>query len=343
VSIEIARFVLESVTPRAEISAPPGFHDDPRAWSVAFEFARRLHALLPFLLRVDRADWKSELPAPTREAIDAALTRERMGLALLDGELEAALAWLAEDGIPVIVLKGMDVGRRFYPERLLRPMTDVDLLVRAEDFGRAFARMRARGDRAVGTNAARRQRIELARAEGAPIVELHGRLLRGNRGESDIWDRRIEDAFPDLPNASALSATDCLSYLIRHAAVQHQIESPIWLSDIHFLIGRSSPDWRALTADLRENRSLTAGWFLLSLLRDHWGTAIPIEVIEELRGVTRPLNRSALERLRRPADWFPFAPRGWGRVAYTRFLLRDRTLDVLSYALRYAGSLSRPR
>ena len=62
-------------------------------------------------------------------------------------ELERILRILAEANIPVIVLKGAALAQTIYPDIALRPMTDLDILVKSEHLDRAVELLRTTGYR----------------------------------------------------------------------------------------------------------------------------------------------------------------------------------------------------
>ena len=65
--------------------------------------------------------------------------------AVLFQELERILRMLEAADIPVIVLKGAALAQTIYPDIALRPMTDLDLLVKPEHLDRAVELLRAAG------------------------------------------------------------------------------------------------------------------------------------------------------------------------------------------------------
>lgn len=339
-SQEIAQFVLNALKPGVKPERPD-FFDDVGAWRKIFDYSLRLHSILPLMVKIDRAEWRADLPVAVSLQIDERLQRERMILAILDDELDSALFLLVSAKIPVIVLKGMDLGRRYYPERVMRPMADVDLLVPPEAFTESL-RVLARGDyRIVGPFPEGRFRVELARRENAPTVELHKYILAGDTDLSiaGIWKRSVEGVLRGLPHhARALSVEDNLIYLVRHCAVQHLLESPIWLNDIHYLIEsedfRQKADWDRIVWSLAQSRALSGAYLVLHLLRADWGTSIPEEAMKGVDRKVGAFRRVLLDRLASASAWFPGEGRRLPWVMKSRFLLRDSAWDALVYGIQ---------
>ena len=248
----IREFVLGVLRPEggAVAEAPSLSH---REWEYAVGFAESVHSALPFLASASKASWRPGLPEGVQLLVEERLYRERLWMALLDHEVERSVGRLLDSRVPVIVLKGMDLARRFYPERSLRPMADVDLLVPQAKFSEALEILGRGGYRVAGPFPEGRFRVELCRKGGLPQVELHSRLLAGDTETEThgLWDRSREGQLPGLPRgARVLDSSDLFTYLVRHSAVQHLMESPVWLNDLHHVVGSSGRliDWdRALS------------------------------------------------------------------------------------------------
>lgn len=312
-----------------KVPAKPGFVADANRWAAALDYSRSLHATLPFLLTLDSCSWNGELPASTQEKFESELRRGRMVQALLDHELSLALGILKRERVDVLLLKGAELGRRYYSERLRRPMTDIDLLVRDADFARTLSLFIAQGFRAVGRDYPGRFRTELSR-DGNPVVEVHARLLAGETASEveGYWRRSESVVFPDLDcPVRVLEATDNLSYLIRHAGVQHIVESPLWLLDVRQLIQKETIDWSRFLARAERFRFSSAAWFVLTLSR----AEVPAFVLTELEERVSGLRRALLRRLSR--GLFPLVPRSRLWTFAGRFLLRDGAGQALAYFL----------
>lgn len=332
--------VLEALCPKGlsserTIDRPP-FVLEPKAWNAALEFAGRLHASVPFLATVTKASWGNELPPSTRDSFEGALGRGRMVLGLLDHELQLALSVLQREEIPVMLLKGAELGRRFYPERLLRPMTDVDLLVPEADFARAVALFESRNYHSVGVGYPGRFRTELSREGSYPVVELHSRIIAGDDEASvrGYWAKSQRVKLEDLATeVRVLCPTDGLIYLIRHGAVQHVLESPLWLCDIHFLIEaqQEALDWDAFLLGCRKAHFNTAAWFVLSYLSERWETPVPPHVVRALAARVSPWRRALLRFLGEPARLFPQGRRSRPWLMAARYCFRDDALHAARY------------
>lgn len=328
---EAARAVLSlfiPVRPDADFAEPPRVGD----WSVAYDYARRLHAGLPFLVALERSRFAAELPEEIRLQFASELRKERVILAALDCEREFAEGVLDRAGIPVMPLKGMDLGRHVYPEAILRPMRDVDLLVTGPNYARAIAVLAREGYQEVGGSYPGRFRTELSRGAAYPVIELHHRLLESDR------ERDLEDLWARAGSRGRLCPEDQVSYLIRHAAVQHALESPIWLSDLHYVILRQGAelDWGRIFRGLQEKRALSGGLLVALLLTRSCRSPVPAPFIEQLEQALGPGRARALRGLAEAETWFRPGPLGAWALAWRRFWLRDSLGEALWYAARRA-------
>ncbi|MBI4787221.1 MAG: nucleotidyltransferase family protein [Chloroflexi bacterium] len=104
---------------------------------------------------------------------------------LLQSRLERIVAAFERAGIPSIVLKGAVVAERLFPSAGLRPMADLDLLVRYADMARAAHELGGMGWEARSPFAERSKIPEARRP-----LKRSGRGERrgeGGRGDGSVW------------------------------------------------------------------------------------------------------------------------------------------------------------
>jgi hypothetical protein len=213
---------------------------------------------------------------------------------------------MAADGIDVMALKGLALAHRYYGDFALRPMSDMDLMVRRGDVVGAVKVLRRLGFRAAngmrspsGFYALTSAVVAYART-GAPTVEAHWELFgrapyRQALPVSGAWERALSiDLLGQV--VRYLHPRDELWYLCVHAAVEHRLERLIWLVDIAELV-RSLPtgwDWQAfvhdtITAQLALPVAAALGYCHIAL-----GSALPEGVLGCLgEAGTSPQEQSA--------------------------------------------------
>ena len=98
-------------------------------------------------------------------------------------EADTVVALLTEAGVGAARLKGVWIAAALYPDPAMRPMTDVDLLVRPEQIDTAVAALRAAGylvdaDQELDGPSKRLHVPQLAHPERGIPIELHHRIAR---------------------------------------------------------------------------------------------------------------------------------------------------------------------
>jgi hypothetical protein len=182
------------------------------------------------------------------DALSAARARilARTGLSLmLRRQLRTIMPALAERGLPAVVLKGPDFCDRLYPEPVLRPFTDIDLLAPPEAVPQVEAALAALGYRAEPAPdrkhaegyGERSWRLPDGAGGGVPAmaagtVEVHWNLVN-----SPPMQKRVSVEFADLqlegaggamrPTASALLAVAAV-----HGATGHRFDRLQVLCDV---------------------------------------------------------------------------------------------------------------
>jgi hypothetical protein len=102
----------------------------PEIWET-FQLASRVHGVAPLLhLKLKAARW---LDGAIKTWLAEQYQFNRQRLARMQAELGEILALFGQNSLPLIPLKGCVLTTLYYEEAGLRPMADLDLLIRAED------------------------------------------------------------------------------------------------------------------------------------------------------------------------------------------------------------------
>ena len=161
--------------------------DDPMAFDVA---ERRLLPLLGANLRA------LGISHPIQSAGASVGSRSAARNALLMQSAADAVCRLARAGVPTLVLKGVPLIVQYYRDPALRPMSDVDLMVRPADLARALRILAEAGWTVQGGRTGPRllpflYAFEHHRQDGAKL-DLHQYLIEHGsspRLEQQMWER----------------------------------------------------------------------------------------------------------------------------------------------------------
>lgn len=139
-------------------------------------------------------------------------------------ELGKVLGRLRQDDIQVIALKGAHLAAVVYDNIALRPMNDVDLLVRRADVGRAEGVLLGMGYRAAEHNrsiAKDNYHFTYALSGKGLVVELHWDFVPSSScftiDMNEVWERSGQSVLAG-EDVMALSPEDHLLYLCLHTS-----------------------------------------------------------------------------------------------------------------------------
>lgn len=200
------------------------------------------------------------------------------------------LKCFSSHNIPVVILKGVFLWLDVYKDPALRPMSDIDLLVREEDFYRA---------RSLLVDLGFEQSIELplpeplkeifqpAVAHYIPgpipvIVDLHRSLLYLSYyhiSSAQLWpyaEQTIYNGQPVLVLPPELNFIFCAFNSLNHGSLLRD-----WL-DLLLILHKLQFNWRRLLDFAHSFGVLRPLSFVLQHLRSHWKVPIPGEVLTKV-------------------------------------------------------------
>jgi hypothetical protein len=262
-------------------------------WSRVLEIARQ-HSIAPLLHRGLRRMAK-QLPNAVSAALKQEYVRNAARNALLFRLLEGLLRSLASANVPVVALKGVYLAELAYAERALRPMSDIDLLVREEHLDRAAAALEAVGYRIAHDPEAREDlrtrhhhwifRRDV-RGGGIPVEvhwDLHPPGTRFRMEARALWDRAVPVSLAGVP-ALSLGPDDLLLHLVSHAA-RHRFKMGLLpICDVAALLEscRDSLSGEELAARASESGCAGPTKVMLEIATDLLGTEAPAGALAAL-------------------------------------------------------------
>jgi len=266
------------------LSAPQNAENQPldelddATWESLISLAESEGAAPLLYSRFQAGGWPAGISSRARASLTGAYYRSVARYSLLKLELEKILNALADADIPAVVLKGMALAGRIYPDPALRPMSDLDLLIPAGKVKAALGCLEGCGYRVQKSS----YHTVLWGGPGGQVnVELHWSLTPGlnGRGQENGLNILWKSAYPleDLPGLAFDPETDLL-YLAAHLILQHGGRPRlIWLYDLHLYLSAHAArlDWPALF-----ERAALLGWELplaaaLSQTQTKLGSPLP--------------------------------------------------------------------
>ena len=191
-----------------------------------------LHGLSPLVYRRVQGAVAAAPVAVTRELRERYLSSAAANMRLFH-ELGAILRALRAADVPVIPLKGACLAEAVYGDIALRPMADLDLLVKPADLPLAVEALRQLGydsrpavrpGRPTGRVPGHAPHAPARRRDGGAALDVgHAAVRRANRweGTPGIWERSAPATIAGVPSRM-LSPEDLLLHLCMHASVHHR-------------------------------------------------------------------------------------------------------------------------
>jgi hypothetical protein len=222
------------------------------------------------------------------------LARNRIFLS----ELERVLRLLCSQGIEVVLLKGALFVRSLYEELGLRPMSDLDLLLRKAAIPQAVSLLKQNGYQEPVLHQSNLVKQDVThdvhlRLAHAPYVDLevHWLLVGGEkfRQKTDMdwfWNRIVlHPAYPD-GGVYTLSPSAHLLYLCGHLGVQHGLGSIglLWLIDIVRFLQKyeGEVDWSDFIRGARHLSWSAAAYYTFKEVQTTFHVSPPEAVLEQL-------------------------------------------------------------
>jgi hypothetical protein len=222
---------------------------------------------------------------------------------LIIGELREVLATLQEAAIPCIVLKGIALAERVYPNLAMRGMSDVDLMVRKEDLFRVDDRLSSLGylsrdssvAKAILNPAGYLASMEYRKNDPSPLnLHLHwhpvntsvpATMFAEQIDLNQLWEKAAMTQVADS-QALMLCPEHMIIYLSEHALrIGHSFDRLILVCDIFFAIRafENSLDWDFIVAESRRFNLSRFVYHSLSIVEHYTALGIPDDCIAKLK------------------------------------------------------------
>jgi hypothetical protein len=253
------------------------------------------------------------------------------------------LALLHGAGIETMALKGIALAVGAYGDVGVRPMDDVDVLVRPADADRALAALAEAGwiaEQTTGVGFKTLHARHLHDAAGRAL-DLHRYALEQVSSDEPFWDASVELEVGGVKTRT-LSPPDQLLHVVAHGGRWNVVPPLRWIADAE-LIRRTADgdlDWDRFVAEARRRRLAARLVPALDRLVAAIGFTVPDEVAAELRRArTTPLERWAQRAATKPVgggNWLPLV-----LDDYARRSRLDPSLRLGDYAREFFAAGNR--
>jgi hypothetical protein len=242
---------------------------------------------------------------------------------LMFRKAEQILRNLHEAGIGTLLLKGAALSSVYYRSSALRPMGDIDVLIKRADFQKAVHILRENKWQPDSENLPLYIEIypscSFIDAEGDEL-DLHWQIMREcwNTDNTDsLWDDAVEAKIGNTP-VKVLSPAHQLFHVCWHG-VQYNPTPPIrWIADAVTILRKSNDelDWEKLVEIARLHRVNLMIFTALDYLDKNFAVEIPPEVL-------RRLKNSPLTGMQKTANILQMSenPMPWTRRQYLRYYI----------------------
>ena len=338
-------------------------------WDYLFQLARR-HSVVPLVYTQLRTHAVDLVP-------DSHLNRFKLNYEenlarnlVLTSELARVIKALSDAGVTAVPFKGPVLALFAYDDLALRRFTDLDVIVRKQDFFKSKEVLRDLGYSLSGGMSSDQEELLLRTqhsmqfqlADHRLMIELHtevaSHLFASSVSAADLWNNLITVKIRDV-EVRSLSPEDLLFSLCVHGS-RHLWERLSWICDIAEIISHHRIDWSSLidrAAKTDCERMLFLGPCLAHSLL---GTELPGEVMQKIASdrLFTSLRECIRERLFNGADYIPATSReifrynvglrkSWrARARYFIYTLRPTDGDVGVFSLpkpfNFAYYLIRP-
>ena len=192
--------------------------------------------------------------------------------------------------IDCLILKGLYLAFSVYPDAGLRPMIDVDLLVKRADLDKitcilnelGYAEVSPRMQRGYGCDAT------FYSKDKDCFIDIHWDLCQYERFKGviniteDFWSRAVESNLDGLP-AKTLSIEDHILYVSLHYGLVHLFDLSNGAYDLFHLIDNRILDWEAIINSAKKYGIETPLYYSLSKSSKNTGLELPDSVLGSLK------------------------------------------------------------
>jgi hypothetical protein len=215
---------------------------------------------------------------------------------LMLSELRRVIAVLQQASIEVILLKGAALIQQYYGDPGLRPMSDLDIMVRPDKFEEAGKILRGLGyAKRVDLNFEKirfgrlTHAIEFTRSANGKNTEidlhwtpLHRATWPG--AEECFWKYSVPVDFKGV-ECRTFDATHQLLHVCLHGALWNALPPFRWVTDAMWILRKDAIDWHRLVEDANRLNGLQLLQSALNYIFENHDAPIPKSVMKKINGI----------------------------------------------------------
>ncbi len=263
-------------------------------WQKVLTLARQNGIVTLFYYNLKKTGREDLIPTKIRQEFE----KSYFGISLQNicyfGELKKILLLLSSSGIEVVILKGMMLAHKVYANAALRPMADIDVLVKKQDVDQVENLLLGAGYM-IGTGLNprwyREHHHHLApfhNPRSGICLEVHYDLLSPRKGIhleiNKVWQRAETERIDGI-DTKILCAEDMLTHLCLHLFVSTCVGRIKHLVDIAQLLGyvKEDIDWDMIEKEASENHYIDYIYYSLYNARHLLGARIDMQILNRFR------------------------------------------------------------
>jgi hypothetical protein len=310
-------------------------------WKYVLQTAEE-HRVIPLLFQNLKSDFAAAIP----QSVLIALQKRQQENAKLNfgrtAQLIKLIGELRKIGVPVLAYKGMALAAVAYNDVTLRQFTDVDLLIRKQDFPKvkeAFARINCRP---AWSLTAQQEKAVLKYyyeypffyGEDNTLIEVHWEFVESffafDFDVNELWKRAQIIRLYGKPILT-LSAEDSLIILCAHGS-KHYWRRLSWICDVARLVENCEINWSLALHRAAETGSLRMIYLGLSLASDLLNAPLPAKIVQTISADFKVKTLAGNLKSRHFDK--ETEPKKWLEMAGIHLKMRERTRDKIKYSSR---------
>jgi hypothetical protein len=256
-----------------------------KEWTAILKKAR-LHSITPLLYH-HLKQHKIQIPTNVLKQLEQAYLRSSLRNTHIYYELSRILTGAENKNIPIIVLKGAVLAGSVYPSIALRPMKDLDLLVKIEDVYKVHELLIQLGWESEYSEELIEHHLKLNYSlrykKSGILIDLHIKVpeISAINPWSNATSVTINSTKMLVMGTDDLFLHLCI-HLYEHTRIELFAEL-IKFYDIVLLIRKHKINWDYVVQNAYTNQCENIMYHILDFVRSEFGEDIPIDVLEKLK------------------------------------------------------------